>query len=329
MKDIPSSIFRRMTPGLILGLAVFIGLALLGGIEQVSMEILKFQWRFFLIAIAFELVNYAFRFIKWRFLLGRIGVRRIPLAQCLRFFIAGFPLAIIPRKASDVIKGVWLMHQTGSPVDRGMSVVALERVSDTFSCLILFVSGIVAFPQYAPFFATFFVIFILIVVLSQIKPVMSWFLDAGDKINLFGTVFQNIRKFYEGSFSLFHPGAIFISILLGIISWTSEGAGFYFILVGLGITPSNQLFAMSIFTLSLSTIIGAASALPGGLGAVEISIAGMLTLILHEQPAVATTATLLIRMATLWFGVLLGLATWALSPDLPGLVHTNQTAAET
>ena len=68
-----------------------------------------------------------------------------------------------------------------------------------------------------------------------------------------------------------------------------------------------KLLALAVFTLSFSTVVGAVSALPGGLGAAEVSIAGMLTLLGNISPAVSTSATLLIRLATLWFGVLLGL----------------------
>jgi len=55
--------------------------------------------------------------------------------------------------------------------------------------------------------------------------------------------------------------------------------------------------------------------LPGGLGVAEASIAGML-LLLVDDPAmtrgVAVAATLLIRFATLWFAVFLGVLALAM-----------------
>jgi uncharacterized protein (TIRG00374 family) len=86
--------------------------------------------------------------------------------------------------------------------------------------------------------------------------------------------------------------------------------------------------AAAVFVLSFSTAVGAVSALPGGLGAAEVSIAGMLTLILGMPPAEATSATVLIRLATLWFGVALGLITWAFSADLLGMAADRSAAAE-
>ncbi|MCS7256595.1 MAG: lysylphosphatidylglycerol synthase domain-containing protein, partial [Thermomicrobium sp.] len=61
------------------------------------------------------------------------------------------------------------------------------------------------------------------------------------------------------------------------------------------------------FVLSVSSIAGALSLLPGGLGAAEAGIAGLLLLLRPGMtPAEAATATVLIRFGTLWFGVLTG-----------------------
>jgi len=53
------------------------------------------------------------------------------------------------------------------------------------------------------------------------------------------------------------------------------------------------------------------SGLPGGLGAAEFTIAGMMqTLVLgHPDAGLAGTATILVRLFTLWFAVILGLIT--------------------
>ena len=90
----------------------------------------------------------------------------------------------------------------------------------------------------------------------------------------------------------------------------------YFVLLGLGITKGWNTFSMAVFILSFSTVIGAVSALPGVLGASEASIAGMLTLLMDLDKGIAASATLLIRFATLWFGVALGLMVWAFARHL-------------
>ncbi len=49
----------------------------------------------------------------------------------------------------------------------------------------------------------------------------------------------------------------------------------------------------------------------------------MLAIVLGLPASTAAAATLLIRFATLWFGVTLGLLVWARSPELLGLANAR------
>jgi uncharacterized protein (TIRG00374 family) len=329
MNDPNRSILNRLIPGLILGFIVILGLSLLGDIQKVSLIILQFRWEYFAVALGFTLLNYTLRFFKWHFYLSQIGIRNLPILESMRLFVAGFPLAVTPGKVGEVLKGIWLMRQTGVPVGRGVSVVVAERVSDGLAVLVLSTLGVIAFPHFWPVFILVLVALLAVIILSQVRPAAYWLLDQGDKMKLFRKISQNMREFYEGSFTLFRPGATLLAVLLGTISWLGEGIGFYYILIGLGLPPSRELMAMAIFVLAFSTIIGAASALPGGLGATEASIAGLLTLTLQGNPSLTTVATVLIRLATLWFGVGLGLLVWLFSPHLFGLTPSPKHLPET
>jgi glycosyltransferase 2 family protein len=324
----PQLILRRLIPGLVLGFLVIVGMMLLGDVQKVSQTILLFQWQYFFIAAGFTLLNYALRFLKWHFYLGQIGVRHLTIPQSLRLFIAGFPLAVTPGKVGEVFKAVWLMRQTGTPVGRGASVIVAERISDGLAVLTLSILGVIAYPQFWPAFLAILAVLIAVIIISQIRPAAIWLLEQGEKLRLLRRLSRTLREFYEGSFALFRPSATLLAVLLGTISWLGEGVGFFFILIGLGLPPSERMLAMAVFVLAFSTVVGAASALPGGLGAAEASIAGLLTLTLHQDPALATTATVLIRLATLWLGVGLGLLVWLFSPDLFGLSEISTPVTE-
>jgi len=117
----------------------------------------------------------------------------------------------------------------------------------------------------------------------------------------------HLREFYEGLYQLFGLKSTLVAVGLGTVSWLGEGIGFYFVLRGLGLPPSAEMLSVAVFVLAFSTVVGAVSSLPGGLGAAEASIAGMLLFTLALPQDVAATATLLIRFFTLWFGLVLGL----------------------
>lgn len=328
MATLRSSIRKKLVPGLLLGVIALVGVSLLGDLRQVGRLMLDFDWRLFPIALLLTLFNYTLRFVKWHYYLGQIGAKSIRWGESLRMFVSGFPLAVTPGKAGEVLKGVWIKRASGIPVGKGVAVVLAERISDGLAVLALSILGVIAYPRYWPVFAFVLAVLLGIIVLSQVRPAALALLSLGEKLPVISGFMHSLHEFYEGSFSLFRPASTLVAVALGTISWLGEGIGFYLILLGLGEPAGWRLLSMAVFVLAFSTIIGAASAMPGGLGAAEVSIAGMLTLLMGMPPAIAAAATLLIRLATLWFGVGLGFLAWTVSPDLLGLRVENERLVE-
>ncbi len=311
-----SPISRRLIFGLLLGFAVFVGLILVGDIRQVGSEVRSFPWQIMPAVLGLTLWNYLLRFIKWHYFLKQVKVPHIPVLESARLFVAGFPLAVTPGKVGETLKGVWLNQMTGFPTAMGVSVVLAERISDGLAMLILSAVGVIAYRRYWPAFAIVLGLLLGAVIISQIRPLAQYLISWGPRLPLVKRFASSINDFYEGTFTLFRPWTTFVSVSLGTISWLAEGVGFYLILLGLGVAPGVGTLSIAIFVLSLSTEIGAISALPGGLLATDASIVGMLVLLLDMDANTAAAATLLIRFATLWFGVGIGFITWFFSRDL-------------
>jgi glycosyltransferase 2 family protein len=313
------SITRRLAFGLLFGFLVLLLLVLVSDLRQVSHYVLTFHWAIFPFVLILTLFNYTLRFVKWHFYLGQVGVHNLSVIESARLFLAGFPLAVTPGKVGEVLKGVWLNRACGLPVPRGIAVVIAERLSDGMGMLALSSLGVIAYPNYWPIFLALLAIMIALVTIIQIRPLALALLGWGEHLPLLKRFAHNLRDFYEGSYILFRPKAVLIAASLGTVSWLGEGVGFYLILTGLGVHPGLRPLSVAIFTLSFSIIIGAISTLPGGLGASEVTITGILTLLLGLSPGLSAAATLLVRFATLWFGVTLGLLTWVVSRHLIGL----------
>ena len=308
--------YRRFLSGLILGFLVFLGLILLGDIHQVGSRLASFQWQYLPIILAGTLFNYVLRFIKWHYYLGQIGIKDLAILESARLFVSGFPLAVTPGKVGEALKGVWLNLVTGTPIARGVTVVIAERISDGLAVLMLSTLGVVAYPQYWPAFAFILGSLLLFIILTQLRPLVLSFLGYLERYDKIQRFVHALHEFYDGTHILFRPRATIIAVSLGTVAWLGEGIAMYFVLVGLGIPQGWTTFSMAVFILSFSTVIGAVSALPGGLGAAEASISGMLILLMDLPKEIAASATLLIRFATLWFGVGIGLVFWAFSRDL-------------
>jgi uncharacterized protein (TIRG00374 family) len=310
------SIRRRLAVGLIFGFLVFLGLGLIGDIRQVGAQFANFKSTYTPLILAGTLFNYILRFFKWHFYLGQIGEHNLSLRQSARLFVAGFPLAVTPGKVGEALKAVWLQNKTGIPTARGVTVVLAERISDGLAVLALSTLGVIAYPRYWPAFAVVLGILLAGIIISQIRPLALALLGFAERLPLIQRLAHHLHEFYEGIYALFRPRATITAIGLGSAAWLGEGLAMYIVLVGLGVPGGWETLSVAVFVLSFSTVIGAVSALPGGLGAFEASAAGMLTLLMDIPASTAAAATLLIRFATLWFGVTLGLIVWSRSADL-------------
>ena len=322
------TIIKKIIPWLLVGFLILIALTFVGDIRQISELARDFHWEVLPIMMGFTLINYTLRFVKWHFYLKQIGVKGFPVLQSLRLFVAGFPLAMTPGKAGEVLKGVWLKEMTGVPISRGVSVIVAERISDGLAVLLLSTFGVMAYPQYAYAFVLVLILLVGVIIISQIKPIAFWFLNLTRKIPFIKRFSPYLYEFYEGSFIVFRPGTTLLAVGLGTISWFFEGVGFYYLLTVLGLPANQETFGNAVFILAFSTVIAAVSTLPGGLGAAEASIAGMLTLLVGINPANASFATLIIRLATLWFGIALGLFTWLISLELLGFKEKQYAKVE-
>jgi uncharacterized protein (TIRG00374 family) len=321
------SLARRLIPGLLFGFLILLVLLLVSDLQQVGVHMREFRWSYYPLVLLLTLVNYLLRFVKWHYYLGQIGVRDFPISESARLFVAGFPLAVTPGKVGEALKGVWIKQKTGVPAARGVSVVLAERISDGMGVTLLSTLGVIAYPQYWPAFAAVLVALLSVIVVSQIRPLAQSLIRIGEKLPVVDRFAHLLHEFYEGSFALFRPRATLVAVGLGTVSWFAEGVGLYYILVGLGVPPGGQTLSIAVFVMAFSTVIGAVSALPGGLGATEASVAGMLVLLLGLHTDVATVTTLLIRFATLWFGVAIGLVAWIFSRDLLGIPQSSDAAS--
>jgi uncharacterized protein (TIRG00374 family) len=151
------------------------------------------------------------------------------------------------------------------------------------------------------------------VALVQHRPLAERLLAAGERsrVRALATRVHHLREFYESAYELLRPGPLGLAVAIGLVSWSGECVAFYLVLLGLGLPASWSLLIAATAILALATLIGSVSMLPGGLGVADASIAGMLLLVVAPTTAlmtrdVAVAASLLIRFATLWFGVLLG-----------------------
>lgn len=297
-----------------LGVLVVLGLVWTADPRELAASLRRFDLGLLVPVLGLSLVNYALRFVRWELYLRKLEV---PLSRgpSLAVFLVGFLLSVTPGKAGELGKA-WLVRELGGgPALRVVPAVIAERVQDVLGTFVLVAVGVLAFPG-GPWWA---LAFLGAVVLGTV--VFTWRGGAEilfrllQKLPLIGPRTAMLTELYGHLRSLLTPGLYAGGLVLSVIAWGAEGYGFF--LVVRSYAPEAG-FLPALFNYTAATSLGGLSMLPGGLGAAEGSLAALL----HAQgmsTADANLVTLVIRGATLWFAVLLGLLA------LPYLVHRLAT----
>lgn len=129
---------------LVLGLAVYLVLAIVSGLEDLRDALSGFD--FFLIPAILGLVSlsYAVRFVRWTYYLRLLKVR-VPLHANAAIFAAGLSMTISPGKLGEVLKSVFIKDVAGTPVARTAPAVVAERATDGTGMVLWGLLGALAF----------------------------------------------------------------------------------------------------------------------------------------------------------------------------------------
>src|SRR5207253_715834 len=123
------------------------------------------------------------------------------------------------------------------------------------------------------------------------------------RIPKFTRIANRVGSLLDTGRSLLQPRPFLIGGVIALAAWSCEGLAFYLLLRGFDVTIS-PVTSCSIY--GIATLVGAMSALPGGLGSFEVVMVLLLSRV--GLPAVsATFPVLLLRFCTLWLGSIVGL----------------------
>jgi len=323
---------RKILFSLLFALLVYMALALWSDWQALTTALIDFPWLWLPAVIGLTLVNYSGRLLKWHWYLRLLGIP-INRYDSGRVFGVGMLMVMTPGKAGEFLKSYMVKNVTGTPMAITAPVVLAERMTDGAAMLLLASVGLFAFPDPKARWiaALVFGNFLLTVIVIQIRPLALRVLDIGKHLPVVRRFADHLYSFYESSYLIFRPRNLIISLLIGIISWVAEGVAYYVVLIGFGAEPSTRTLLIAIFIFCISTVIGAVFATPGGLGGVEGSLIALSSNLLALPTTTAVAAALLVRFCTLWLGVSIGVASFALWPSLLAgseRVHSSEANAE-
>lgn len=280
----------------------YLGFSLWGGWQDVVAALRQVSLPVLLLLLLLSLVNYGLRFARWQHYLALFG-HRVPWRQSLRIYLGGFALTTTPGKAGEALRCV-LLQPHGVSWPHSLAALLAERLGDLMAILLLAAIGLAAWPQGRGVIVLMAAVLVVLLLCIQQR---AWLvrLDGWLRTRFHGRAAALAAGLIETmlhSSRLFTLPLLLYSAVLGVVAWGAEGVAFYYLVQVLG-TDLDLLTALFIYAFAM--LVGAVSFLPGGLGGAELAMVTLLTL--HGMsPGVAVAATVIIRLATLWFAVVLG-----------------------
>ena len=287
----------------ILGIIAIYAIILIAfDVNIISEKINDFDFQYLLFIIPLIPLTWGVLFLRWNLLLKNSAID-IPLKDNFMIFISGFALGVTPGKVGELIKAQLLKNKFNIPRSKTAPLVIVERFYDFFAIAIISLFGILVFEYSIYIFTILAVGIIIFLTITSSEKLFLKFLQKIEKIKFLRNFSSELPK----SFTIIQKstrGKILpLSIILSVIFWILDSIIAYLTLLSFGIDIIDYFVLMSIYTSSI--ILGVISFLPLGIGVVEGSLVGFLSLNGIEFP-LATAIVVFIRFFTRWIGVMAG-----------------------
>lgn len=293
---------RALILSIVAATAGYLAFSLWGGWEEVIAAFVQIGLMGTLIALSLSLVNYGLRFARWQLYLSQLG-HTVAWVPSLRIYLSGFALTTTPGKAGEAFRGV-LLKQRGVPFPVTFAAFISERLSDLVAIVLLTLVGLAQYPEARGIVLAGVLGIVVVLACLSSKTLLDrlhrW--TSARQGRLMALV-AHASEMLMGARRCHRPGLLGVATVISVVAWGAEALAFYWVLNWLGADIS---LSFAIFVYALSMLAGALSFLPGGLGGAEAVMVSLL--VLKGMPmSAAIAATVFIRLATLWFAVMIGL----------------------
>jgi glycosyltransferase 2 family protein len=246
---------------------------------------------------------YLIRFFRWYRLLAWLG-HRLPLLFNLRVYLSGLALTSTPGKLGETFRSALLLSR-GVGLPHSLAAFFADRLSDVIGVALLGVlAGWVA-AQRQPLLELLALTVIIGSLGVRVLIRSPWWPATLERMNRTGRIGRVLAALALPASAWTYvwsvPRLAFCASC-AVLAYGLQALVFAAYLHAAG-TPLPPAHAVTIF--SSATLIGAASMVPAGLGAMEAALVFQL-LDAGVPRGSAVAATIATRASTLWFGMLLG-----------------------
>lgn len=296
---------KKILVSVAFGAIVFLGFSIFADFDKLVKTFGEFNWIYFPLVLLLSLGNYIIRFYKWEYYRKLLNIDLKVKASFL-IFMSTFVMSVTPGKMGELLKSYLVREENGTPISRSAPIILAERLTDFISVVLLCMAGAYVFNYGQGILLGVGIFFILCVVLLSSRKISLSIISIIEKIKVFHKIAHKFHEAYESIYTLIRIKPLLIATLVSAFAWFLECVGLYVVLkVYSSFTHIEVSLMSAVFIYGFSTIVGSIAMLPGGLGVTEASLTGLM-LLLKIPKDVSVASTFIIRVATLWFAVLIG-----------------------
>ena len=268
----------------------------------ISEKISNFKINYLPLILFFVSASWTPLFIKWHFLLKNCEIH-VPLKKSILVFLSGPAFEITPGQIGALVKSQILKTSSNIPRTKTVPIIVVEKVYDLIGAVLASIIGIVILGMEPHLIVIAILVLVTIFFFVYYRPASEIFFKQIAKRKFFSKYVENISDFYEIVHKSTNVKVATICILLALTYWFMVSAAAYYTLIAFDINILDYLKVLAIY--ATSTLLGAISFIPAGIGITEGSITGLFTLN-GIDVSTALILSVMIRVLTLWYTVGVG-----------------------
>jgi uncharacterized protein (TIRG00374 family) len=297
---------RNLLLAVVLGVVVYAVLAAYADVETLGRELSAFPWWAFAAALGLACTNYLVRFVKWELYRRQLGID-LRRGESFGIFLAGFVMSVTPAKLGEVLKSFLLRERHGVPIATSAPIVLAERLTDLIALIALAAVGALSFRLGTVVLVAGGALVAALAVAVGSRTVSRRLARLLGRLPVLRRQAAAVEELFRSAHVLCRAPNLPLPVLLSAAAWFCECVAMW--VVFNAFPGAHAGLGTITFIYSLSTVAGALAMMPGGLGVTEGGMAGLLVVLVPGlRSGVASATTILVRLATLWFAVLVGLA---------------------
>lgn len=297
---------KKILISIFFGAIVYLVFSIYADFDKLISAFGNFNWLWLPLILTLSFLNYIFRFLKWHYYLNILDIK-LSYKKSFLIFLSAFTMSVTPGKLGEILKSYLLKEENNTPVSKSAPIVLAERLTDFVSIVMLCMIGSYVFNYGQILILIIGIVFLATIILLSLRTVSLKIISFFEKINFLKRHIQKIHIAYDSIYLMIRFKPLLVATLISLISWFFECLGFYVVIKVFTLSGGPDVSILSAtFIYAFSTLIGAIAMLPGGVGLTEASLTGLL--VLSNIPKnISVASTIIIRLATLWFAVLVGI----------------------